>query len=526
VKKYNFYLLIIILLSVFLGYTLGSNQNVLFNKYIFSNNNLSKFNILIDYLSKNYVDEINTDSIVGEVIENIIGNLDPHSTYISKKELQLVSERMEGNFVGIGISFLMIRDTVAVVNVLDGGPSKKAGILPGDRILTANNDTLYNKNLKNEEIIANLKGKSKSSVNIRVFRKLKSEFIDFKLIRGEVPIKSVIHYKIKENIGYVKINRFAKTTFDELKKVLISYKKSNEVDKLILDLRDNPGGYLFAAEKILDEFLDEKKIIVITESNSGKKDSVFASKMGVFEKEKVYVLVNGQSASASEVVAGAIQDNDRGLVIGRRTFGKGLVQQQLPLGGGDAIRLTIARYYTPSGRSIQRSYSNGNEVYYQEIKDRYKSGEMISENEIPIIDSLAFKTIGGRLVYGGGGIVPDIYIPSEEKSPEDDWNYFLIRSSIINNFVFSFLDMYREKFNYANTKDFIEKPLDEKNLILEKFKKFCNENKIPIDLKEEIIILNSIKAYIGLQLYNEEVFTQVLNKEDYFMKKTLEIIQN
>ena len=359
-KKNSSLFILIIFLSLTLGFLIGSNKNFLTNNSYFSKNNLSKFNLLINYLSNNYVDQINVDSIVGNSIQDIIKNLDPHSNYISKQELDLISDRMKGNFVGIGVSFLMVGDTVSVVNVIEGGPSKRAGILPGDRILIANNDTLFKRSLKNLDVVSKLKGKSKSLIKLKIYRKSTSEFLDFEFNRGEVPLKSVIDYKMGENTAYIKINRFAKTTFDEIKNTLSKYKKDT-VNDLILDLRDNPGGYLFAAEKILDEFLSEDKIIVITESNRGKKDSVFATKNGDFHKENIYVLVNGQSASASEVVAGAIQDNDRGIIIGRRTYGKGLVQQQLPMGGGDVIRLTTARADTPAGRSMQRSFKDGNQ---------------------------------------------------------------------------------------------------------------------------------------------------------------------
>ena len=278
--------------------------------------------------------------------------------------------------------------------------------------------------------------------------------------------------------------------------------KKDTVNDLILDLRDNPGGYLFAAEKILDEFLNEDKIIVITESNRGKKDSVFATKNGDFHKGNIYVLVNGQSASASEVVAGAIQDNDRGIIIGRRTYGKGLVQQQLPMGGGDVIRLTTARYYTPAGRSIQRSFKDGNQDYFNEIEDRYFSGEMINQDAMPIIDSLEYKTIGGRKVYGGGGIVPDIFIPLEEITSEDYLNYFLLRSSIINNFVFTFLDGQRSEYNNKTAKEFLESPLIDSNSIIEKFKAYCFENNITVNFdNKEFITLDIEKSIYWLRLF-------------------------
>ncbi len=517
-KNFNLYIIVIIVLSIILGYTIGINKHFILNNIGIRSDNLSKFNRLIEYLKEDYFSKINTDSLVGKSIDEIITKLDPHSVYIPKEKFQIISERLEGNFVGIGISFMMIRDTLTVVSVLEGGPSKKAGILVGDRILVANNDTLFNKNYSSEEIALKLKGRSQTILNIEVYRR-SSQRLHYKLLRAKVPIRSVISYQIKRDVGYIKVERFAKNTYDEIKKVLLK-NKSDGISKLILDLRNNPGGYLFTAEKILDEFLDSKKIIVITESNNGKRDTVFASNDGIFLDQKIFVLVNRQSASASEVVAGAIQDNDRGIIVGRRTFGKGLVQQQFPLGGGDIIRLTTARYFTPTGRSIQRKYTSGNQLYFDEIDNRLNSEKIFRNEDFSIDDSIEFRTPKGKIVYGGGGIIPDVYVPRSENFNEQNFN-----ENVINNFTFSFFDKYRDKLIVQNPKIFIKNPINDQEFVMKKFKDFCIENSIQMDLKKDKI-LNKIKAYLALYLYNKKAFFMILNKDDAVINKTLKMIEN
>ena len=370
----------------------------------------------MNYLSEDYVDKINTDSLVSVVIEDIVDELDPHSVYIPVQQRQALSESMQGNFEGIGVQFFMKNDTIAVIRVLEGGPSQKAGLKSGDRILMADQDTLYAKGKTNQEIIARLKGPSGDPVQLTVYRKKNDSIYKFDLNRGPVPLPSVSSsYMLKEGVGYLKINRFSQTTYPEFEQALNKLVKQ-DMEHLILDLRGNPGGYLLPAKQILDDFLSSGKPIVIVEGNNGRRERTIASSDGRFEKGNLYVLVDEDSASASEVIAGAIQDNYRGWIIGRRTFGKGLVQQQMPLGQGDQIRLTTARYYTPTGRSIQRPYdSTTKSDYYAEVNQRYGSGEMEDPINIPTNDSLEFTTPSGRKVYGGGVITPDIYMPNMEK---------------------------------------------------------------------------------------------------------------
>lgn len=480
-----------------------------------------KLDRLLYYLSNNYVEEVNSDSLVSVVIESIVDRLDPHSTFIPKSASQELAENMQGEFVGIGVSFFMVEDTVAVVRVLDGGPSKAAGILPGDRIMLADNDSLFLQNYSSEQIVSRLKGPPNTEVELAIYRKQNDSVFWVTMERGAVPLKSVdAAYMIDETTAYIKINRFSQTTYKEFATALNGL-RLHKFENLILDVRDNPGGYLYAAVLIADTFLEENTPIVITEANNGAREETLATKNGGITKEGLYVLVNEQSASASEILAGAVQDNDRGWIVGRRSFGKGLVQQQLPLGGGDAVRLTTARYYTPTGRSIQRPYDGDRDAYYAEVAQRFEQGEMQDEDKIPQNDSLAYTTPKGRTVYGGGGITPDLFVPNNNNE-EEEWNRFVLRSNVINHFVFTTLDEKRGEYIFPTAAQFPRQPLENQEEWLKAFKAYCTKNGIPFTATATAPILNAIQAYIGLQIYGEDVFTQVLNLQDAFIEKVKE----
>lgn len=479
------------------------------------------------YLTRDYVDKINADSLVRVVIEDIVEALDPHSVYIPAVQNQSLAESMQGNFEGIGVQFRMLRDTIAVSRVLEGGPSERAGLKSGDRILMADQDTLYAKALGNDQIISRLKGGSSTPVKLTVYRKKQDSIYTFNIIRGPVPLPSVnASYMINNQTGYIKINRFSQTTYSEFREAMTSL-LGQEMKNLIVDLRGNPGGYLLPAKQIADDFLEARKPIVIVEGSNGKRERTVSSSKGLFESGGLYVLVDEDSASASEVIAGAIQDNDRGLIMGRRTFGKGLVQQQMPLGQGDQIRLTTARYFTPTGRSIQRPYNDSSRSdYYAEVRDRYQTGEMEDPKNIPINDSLVYTTPEGRKVYGGGGITPDIYIANDDNL-EEAWNRFLIGSNHVDLFVFLELDSNYKKYNFNNAPQFYSEPLPFQKEFLKSFKRYCKENSLPLEINEEnkASVLTSIKAYIALQQFDENTYIRILNQKDPFIEKALEQTQ-
>jgi|TARA_B110000285_G_scaffold230203_1_gene296344 carboxyl-terminal processing protease len=526
-KANIFFLILIILLSVAIGY-LGGSHNLLNNdRPATTFASLQKLNQLITYLSNDYVDKINTDSIVGVVIEEIVNELDPHSVYIPAVQKQALTESMQGNFMGIGVSFFVVRDSIAVVRVLEGGPSQKAGLKSGDRILMVDQDTLYQKQLSSEAVVLKLKGPSKAPIELKVYRKRTDSIYSFKFKRGPVPLPSISSsYMINETTGYIKINRFSQTTFPEFRYALEKL-LAQKLQNLVLDLRGNPGGYLLPAKQIADDFLVAQKPIVIVEGNNGLRELTVASSSGLFENGGLYVLVDENSASSSEIIAGAIQDNDRGFILGRRTFGKGLVQQQLPLGGGDQIRLTTARYYTPTGRSIQRPYDSTSRTdYYAEVPQRYETGEMEDESNIPKNDSLAFTTPNGRTVYGGGGIMPDYFISNQE-TPDELLNNYFIRSNILNRFVFLEMDANPKKYKFDNAPMFYNEPLPFKEELVQAFKKYCKENSYPITIndKNEAILINATKAYIAIQLFSENLYNRIVNEKDPFIQKALSEIE-
>ena len=519
-KSYTVYMWVVVLLSITLGFLIGSNQQIVQNVVRQPITGYQKLSQFMRYLDQYYVDQIDTDSLATEVIQDLIKKLDPHSFYISKEELSRIAENMQGNFVGIGVSFFMVNDTVNVVRVLPGGPSKTAGILAGDRILIANQDTLYGKQLQSQDIVNILRGEEDSPLKLSLFRPSGQKKLLVELNRGAVPIISVAHYLVEPETGYIQINRFAETTAREFGKAMKSLKQQG-MTQLILDLRNNPGGYLDAAEEIADTFLSEGKAIVMVESNQGEQEVTYATKKGSFEEGQVYVLINGDSASASEVVAGALQDNDRAWILGQRSFGKGLVQQQMPLGTKEAVRLTTARYYTPTGRSIQRPYDQGKKAYYDEVQQRYQTGEIADAAKIPQNDSLAFTTPKGRVVYGGGGIVPDIYV-SNTASLDEEWSNYLLRSNLINHFVFTELDQRRKDFEGLDREAFITSALAEKERWITALKQYIKTQGVPLELKEEELAIVAIQSYLGLQLFDEAARLEILHREDKFIQKALQ----
>lgn len=521
--KKNLVLFAIVFLSICIGYLLGSEKEILMSNQqdSWSMNRLER---LLQYIDNDYVEEIDTDSLVGEVIEDIVNRLDPHSVYIPAHHRQSIAENMQGNFYGIGVSFLMFKDSVTIIRVLEGGPSEAAGLLAGDRILIADKDTLFQKNYSSEKIMQTLKGRPGTSVDLTIYRKSEDKIFQLEMKRGKVPLPSVdSYYMMEKTVGYLKINRFSQTTYNEFDLALDDL-ISQGMKKMILDLRDNPGGYLHPAIQISNALLQKDQTIVITKSNMGEEERSLAEGNGNFQKGDLIVLVNGQSASASEIVAGAVQDNDRGWIIGRRTFGKGLVQQQMPLGGGDAVRLTIAKYFTPTGRSIQKPYNGDREAYDQDLSNRYHNGEMADAKKIPVTDSLAYKTPKGRTVFGGGGITPDFYI-SNKNTEQEEWNSLLLNSNMMNNFVFEELDKNRKKFNDFAMVDILEGQFEDLLPWHDLFVKYCADKQVEVTI-EEWETLRAVKAYLGLQLFGENTFNQIKNQHDLFLETAISTLDS
>ncbi|NJX15779.1 S41 family peptidase [Tamlana crocina] len=507
--------------GIFIGGKLdfGDSRDKLFS----TNSKKDKLNRLIDYIEYDYVDDINTDSIVDVTVNGILENLDPHSVYIPKEDMQRVAEEMKGDFVGIGVSFYTYKDTIAVIRAIENGPSAKAGIQGGDRILMADGDTLYGNKLNDGDIINKLKGEINSKVKLTVFRRGEPELLEFNVKRGKIPIKSVdAAYMLTGDLGYIKINRFAESTYKEFKSGLDKL-ESLGATQMALDLRGNPGGFLSIAEKIVDEFLEDDKLILFTKNKRGDVDKSFATSKGDFENGKVYVLIDENSASASEIVAGALQDNDKGTIVGRRSYGKGLVQREMDLGDGSAVRLTVSRYYTPTGRSIQRPYDHGNKDYYDEYFERLDSGELLDPEKIQVDDSLKFTTPAGKVVYGGGGIIPDVFVPLD-KSMQNETLSFLLRRGFFGNFVFEELEQDRHKYDGISRQDFVDDYEVGDDLVFA-FQDYLN---LRSDSKVTFVAYHDevkqyIKATLADQLFGNGAFEEVYNQRDLMVEEVIKL---
>lgn len=480
-----------------------------------------KIKRLINFIQRDYVDTVNTDKLLDNAIAEMLNKLDPHSVYIPKENLQAVTESMQGSFVGIGVQFRVINDSITVIQPIKGGPSIKQGIKAGDRILMANNDTLFGKKIKDSEILKRLKGKENTEIKLTIYRKTNDSLFDTTIKRAKVNIKSVeVAYMITSSLGYIKLNRFAQNTYREFKTSLNTLLNKGMTD-LVLDLRGNGGGFIHIANKIIDEFLEDEKLIVFTKNNKGYIQESFATEKGDFEKGGLYVLIDESSASASEIVAGALQDNDKGVIIGRRSFGKGLVQEEKDLGDGSAVRLTISRYYTPTGRSIQKPYKSllkeGKEktIYAHDIGERYRNGELFNKDSIKVTDSLQYKTPKGKIVYGGGGIIPDIFVPVDTTSYMPAL-YF----KRINDFSFSYVDENRKELSKLLVEDFIENFDKDGSVFSKLMMKFRDVNP---SLKRKKQLQDYLKIIIARNLFNDEDLYKVNQKNDKMIKKVLEL---
>ena len=511
-------------LALAIGVLVGSKLNFgdTAEKIFATNSKKDKLNRLIDYIDYEYVDKVNTDSIVDVTVTGILENLDPHSVYIPKNQYAHNADDMRGNFIGIGISFYMYRDSIAVIRTISDGPAEKAGIKAGDRIIYADGKKLFGELVNRDSITNYLKGAVNSSVSLQIYRPSQEKKIDFKVRRKQVPLVSVdAAYKLTADLGYIKINRFSETTYREFQNALEDLMEEG-ISKLVLDLRNNPGGYISTAERVVDEFLENNKLILITKNKSGEINKTFATRRGDFEHGKIYVLMNENSASASEIVAGALQDNDKGTIVGRRSFGKGLVQREMSLGDGSAVRLTVARYYTPTGRSIQRPYGNGNDSYYSDYENRYRNGELIHSDSIKVADSLKYTTPKGKVVYGGGGIIPDVFVP-KDTSLESETIQYVSRSGFMSYFAFEYLEKNRELFKPMDFEDFrIQFEVD--GPLINEFIEYAKFDEAHIDLSQHTEELQrTIKANIAQQLFGLHAHEILLNENDPMILKVLEL---
>lgn len=485
----------------------------------------NKLGNIIQLIESEYVDSVNTNEIVEKTIPGLLGNLDPHTTYIPARDMQGVEEEMQGNFSGIGVQFSIYEDTIMIVDVISGGPSAKLGILPGDRIIMVNDSTVAGTGIKNEQVLKLLRGEKGTLVKVGILRRGFKKLFNFDIIRGDIPIYSVdVSYMIDNETGFVKISRFAEQTYDEFTKAMQKLDKSG-AKKIIIDLRGNPGGYLNIVIRMVDDFLGKGESILITQGKSQPRKIFTATSRDAWIDKQVIVLIDEFSASASEIFAGALQDNDRGIVLGRRSFGKGLVQEQIPFPDGSAIRLSVAHYYTPSGRCIQKSYKEGNDKYFEDLFARLEHGEFEVADSIHFADSLKYHTKKGRTVYGGGGIMPDIFVPADTsgRSP-----YFIniSQKGLVYQYALLYADQHRDKLNSLKSAGEIEQFLDRQN-IMESFVSYASTKGVTPDkqgLKESGGIINTqLKAYIARNIIGEEGFYPIIQQIDKTLLKAIEI---
>jgi len=478
---------------------------------------VGKIDNVLDFIEQNYVDTVKRSDLEEKTLIAMLNQLDPHSEYIPATELQQVNEPLQGNFDGIGVEFNLVNDTICVVHPIQGGPSETVGVKAGDRIVKVEGKNMAGVKITNKKVFDALRGKKGTKVRISVRRAGVKELLEFTITRGEIPIYSIdASFMAEPGVGYIKISRFAAATYDEFRSAFNKLTKAG-MKKLVLDLRGNGGGYLNAAVDICDEFLSKGMLIVYTQGKASPKKIFKASDKGSFENGALVVLIDEGAASASEIVSGALQDNDRATIIGRRSFGKGLVQEQIEIPDGSALRLTTARYYTPCGRCIQKSYSKGLEAYYSEEYDRYEHGELLSADSIHFADSLKFKTVGGRTVYGGGGIMPDIFIPLDTSFRTPYLNRVSFKG-LISDFAFDYTDKHRGEFKVYKNADAFLKNYTAPASLLDAFadyaqKKGVEKNEAQMK-RSAAYLLTQIKALIGRNLYDNEAYFPVVLKED------------
>lgn len=484
-----------------------------------------KFQTILNLVRNEYVDEVDLDSLIEKTIPSLLTNLDPHSAYIPASDLQAVNEDLDGSFSGVGIQFMIDNDTIKVLEVIPGGPAEKVGVLPGDRIVKVDGEDVAGIGITQEKVLHTLRGEKNTKVQLQIKRANSKKPLSYTVVRGDIPVNTIdATYMASPGIGYVKVNKFGRTTYDEFFQGLSKLRREGAED-FIIDLRGNTGGYMEIAYMMANEFLEPGQTIVSSKGrdfNSGTH--ITADGTGSFRESQVVVLLDEFSASSSEIFAGALQDNDRALIIGRRSFGKGLIQRQSVLPDSSAIRLTVGRYYTPSGRSIQKDYSNLS-VYEHDILDRYQRGEMFSADSIKLNTDLKYTTLHGRTVYGGGGIMPDIFVPNDT-SGISSYYINVANAGLLQRYAFDYVDDNREVLRKAsNVKELLEL-LPNDDALLRQFVLFASRNGIParwyyINISHDLIV-NQLKALIARDALGYGAYFEISNSDDINVRRAID----
>ncbi len=511
---------LVLCMGIMLGYLV--NTLTIGKQGLMESGSYNKLNDIINFVDMKYVDTVNRQQLVDKTIDKLLSSLDPHSVYIPAKDLSEANESLEGNFEGIGIEFYIVQDTITVVTSISGGPAESVGIMAGDRIIKINDTIAAGIKIKEADVKKKLRGPAGTKVKVSVLRSGSKNLIDFNIIRDKIPIYSIdAAYMLNPSIGYIRISNFGATTHQEFNEKVNTLQQKG-MKKLVLDLRGNPGGYLQAATQIADELIYGSDLIVYTEGKAYDRQDYRASKPGIFERGDICVLIDQGSASASEILAGAIQDLDRGTVIGRTSFGKGLVQEPLDLRDGSSIRLTVARYHTPSGRCIQRNYSNGNEDYYNEIYERYMRGEFVHEDSLKDEDTTHYYTKKGRVVHGGGGIRPDIFVPADTSS---DIDYFYRLRTYVPEFIYRYSSQHPELLKkFRNPQDF-DNSFQPDNVLIDAFYSHSVSLGLKRDLKKDQAVSwklkQQLKAFLAKQQWRSEGYYYITNQDDKVVKTAI-----
>ena len=484
----------------------------------------SKLDTILELIDRNYVDDIDTDSLLEATLPDLMAALDPHSVYIPAEDLQSVNEELEGSFSGIGISFNLLGDTINVLEVISGGPSEKVGLMPGDRIVSVDDSIVAGKGISDIKVKNMLRGPKGSIVSLGIRRPTADELLRFDVTRGDIPVSSIdAAYMIEPGVGYLKINKFGANTYSEFLTSMITL-TGEGAEKFIIDLRGNGGGFMEHAVLMANEFLEgDLPIVSMKGAHTPDAPATGSDGSGSFSDREVVVLLDEVSAGASEIFAGALQDNDRGLIVGRRSFGKGLVQHQLELPDSSALRLTIARYYTPSGRCIQKTYAPGTD-YERDLLDRYEHGEFYSADSIRQNKDLEFHTLNGRTVYGGGGIMPDIFVPNGTTG-YTSWYLNVLNKGLINKYTFEYADRHRDVLSKSHDGEGLMRILPDDDTLLQDFVEYARRNGVAprwyyINISRDLLV-NSLKAMIARNIHGVQGYFEVYNLTDPTVREAL-----
>ena len=528
-RDYSAWLPLAIAISVIVGIVVGIFMGNPFSSSRYSTQSDRKLNTILNLISQEYVDDsIKTNDLIEMSIPAILANLDPHSSYLSARDLVAAQEELNGSFSGIGVSFQMMNDTIVVLEVIPGGPSDRAGLMAGDKIVTIEDSTYVGSQVDANKVREKLRGTKGSKVKVGIARDGSAKLLNFTITRGDIPMNSVdASYMIDKTTGYVKVSQFGRNTFNEFVNALNALKNEG-AKRFIIDLRGNGGGYLEIAIMMINQFLPSNRLIVSTKGRYRRDETTaYSDGNGQFQTEELVVLIDEFSASASEIFAGAIQDNDRGLIIGCRSFGKGLVQKQFDLPDKSAIRLTIAKYYTPSGRCIQKPYNNGESAYQKDILDRYSNGELYSKDSIKIDKSKIFLTSTGRKMYGGGGIIPDIFVP-RDTSGFSSYYAAVAGAGLIQEYALSYVTSHRAEHNKMNDYKQLMRNLPANDVILNDFVKYAANKGIPARWyyihQSQDIITSLLKALIARDILGQSAYYPIINRSDVTIETALKAL--